>query len=282
MTVTLSGQPATVLLGNSPELTIDLSNRGASQATNVVADITLPNNVSFVLATASAGSCTNGAGSVNCQLGDIPGLTGRTVTITTTATAVGVGTFDATVSSDFDERLGNNQASAPLTIDPAVDLVFNSTATATINLDQSTIINTVLENRSILDATGVNLSISIGSGLRADSASWSIGTCTVTDLQIDCQAANFANQSSSTLTIGVTGLAIGIRSYTATLSSNEADADTTNNSVTGNVAVTDPNRESSGGGAIGLPFLWLLTLVALMTRRPKGTFSRNISGTFLE
>ncbi len=48
MTVALSGQPATVLLGSRPELTIDLSNNGASQATNVAVDITLPTNVSFV------------------------------------------------------------------------------------------------------------------------------------------------------------------------------------------------------------------------------------------
>lgn len=265
MTVALNGQPATVLLGNSPELTIDLSNNGASQATNVEVDITLPTNVSFVSATASSGSCTNGAGTVNCQLGIIPGVSGRTVTVTTTAAAVGVGMFDATVIADFDERPGNNQDSVQLTVDPAVDLVVNSPSAASIMVDQSTTVSAVLENRSILDATGVTLNISLNSGLRADSASWSIGSCTVAAQQIDCQTATFSSLSNSTLNIGVTGLTAGAQGYTVTLSSNEAEADPANNSVNATVTVNDPN--SGGGGATGLPFLWLLGWAAFLTRR---------------
>jgi hypothetical protein len=63
-------------------------------------------------------------------------------------------------------------------------------------------------------------------------------------------------------------LTAGNRSYSLVLASNEADADTANNSVNGSVAVTDPNAKKSGG-AIGLSFLWLLGLVALMRRRDK-------------
>ena len=264
MSVALSGQPATVFLGNSPALTVDLRNNGASQATNVVVDITMPNNVSFVSATTSSGSCSNGAGTVNCQLGSIPGVSLRSVTLTTMASAPGVGSFDVTVASDFDERLGNNQAAVQLTVDPAVDLVINSPSRATVNLDQSTTVSSVLENRSIMDATGVSLSISLSPGIQATSATWSIGTCTVTARQVDCQTANFANQSSSTFNISVTGLTAGDRNLSMTLSSNEADADSTNNSFSVTVSVNEPD---DGGGAIGLPFLLLLALAAFITRR---------------
>jgi uncharacterized repeat protein (TIGR01451 family) len=266
MSIALNGQPAVVLLGNSPELTVDLNNKGASQATNVAADITLPNNVTLVSATASSGSCSSGAGTVNCQLGDIPGLSGRTVTLTTTASAVGVGILDATVTSDFDERAGNNQATVQFTVDPAVDLAINSPPAATINLDQSTTIDAVLENLSILDATSVTLTIALNNGLRADSASWSIGSCTVAAQQVDCQAANFTSQSSSTLSVSVTGLTAGIRGYIATLSSSEADTDTVNNSVNATITVNDPSDEG-GGGVVGLSVLWLLLLGALVSRR---------------
>ena len=265
MTVSLN-QSATVLLGTSPELTIDLNNNGASPATNVEVDITLPATVSFVSATPSSGSCTNGAGTVNCQLGDIPGTSLRTVTLTTTAAAVGVGAFDATVIADFDERPGNNQDSVQLTINPAVDLVINTPTAAPVLVDQSTTISAVLENRSILDATGVTLTISLNSGLQADSASWSIGSCTVAAQQIDCQTATFSSLSNSTLNIGVTGLTAGAQGYTVTLSSNEAEADPANNSVNATVTVNSP-ASSSGGGATGLPFLWLLGLAAFLTRR---------------
>ena len=266
MSIALNGQPASVFLSNSPQLTVDLSNNGLSPATNVAVDINLPNNVSFVSATASSGSCNNGAGTVNCQLGDIPGLSGRTVTLTTLASAVGVGMFDASVTADFDERPGNNQDSVQLTVNSAVDLVINSPSAATININQSTTLSSAIENQSVLDATGLNLSITLDSGLRANSASWSIGTCTVTNQQVDCQASSLAGQSSSTLRFGVTGMTAGARSYNVTLSSNEADADMTNNNLTGAVSVNDPN-DDGGGGTFGLPFLWLLGLMAMMSRR---------------
>jgi uncharacterized repeat protein (TIGR01451 family) len=262
------------LLSSSPELTIDLSNNGATEATNVVVDIVLPSNVSFPSATASSGSCSNGAGVVNCQIGDVPGLTGRTVTLTTTASTVGVGMFDVSVSSDFDERPGNNNESVQLTVDPAVDLVVNAPTDRTINLQQSTTVNASIDNLSPLAATGVNMSITLDTGLRADSVSWSIGTCTLTDRQIDCQASNIAGQSSSSLTIGVTGITVGSRRYTVRLSSNEADADTTNNDVAGTVTVNDPD-DDSGGGSVGVPFLLLLGLFAIMARRRSGLTLRS-------
>jgi uncharacterized repeat protein (TIGR01451 family) len=266
MSVALSGQAATVLLGTSPELTIDLNNNGASDATNVVADITLPGNVTLVSVTPSAGTCTTGAGTVNCIMGDVPGVSGRSVSLITTASSVGVGSFDVIVSSDFDERPGNNQSSAQLTIDPAVDLVINSPSSATIDINQSTSVSATLDNLSILDATGVTLSILLPTGLQADSASWSIGTCTVTSQQVDCQAAIFANQSSATLSLGVTGLTAGNRRYTVTLSSTEADADTVNNSLEGTVRVNDPDDEG-GGGAAGLVFIWMIGFALFLARR---------------
>lgn len=276
MSVKLNGQMPTVLLGNNAMLTFDVSNNGTLQATNVEVDVTLPDIVSFVSVATSSGSCTNGAGTVNCLLGDVSGSSLNTITVTTLTTAVGVGMFDATVTADVDEMPGNNQESVQLTVDPAVELVVNAPAARSINLDQSTTVSATLENRSILDATGVTLSISLDDGLRADTATWSIGNCTVTAQQVDCQTANFASQSNSTLNIGVTGTSVGAKSYSVTLSSVEADIDPANNSVDGTVTVTvvvpDPGGSSGGGGgATGLPFLWLLGwTVFLMQRRSKG------------
>ncbi len=266
--VTLSGQPATVLLSNSPELTVDLSSNGASTATNVVVDITLPANVTFVSATPTSGTCSDGGGVVNCQLGDVPGLASRTITLTTDASSVGTGSFDAVVSADIDERATNNQASMMLTVDPAVDLAFVQPMGSSVDINQSTTVRATINNRSPLDATGVVLSISFGSGLRPDTATWSAGSCTVGIQQIDCQAANVAGLSNSTLDIGVTGSIAGSRSYTAVVTSNEADAVTSDNNVTGFVSVRDPNDDDDGGsGSIGLPFLLLMGLFGMLLRR---------------
>jgi hypothetical protein len=199
-------------------------------------------------------------------MGDVPGLSDNTVTITTTPTTVGVGTLTATVTADVDERSANNQDSLQLTVDPAVDLLINSPASVLVVLDQSATITAVVENRAVLDATGVSLSISFGNGVQIDSANWAAGSCAINAQQIDCQAASFASQSSSILTVGLTGLTTGSQSYGVTMSSNEADADPLNNSLNGTVTVNDP-AEESGGGAVGLVFLWMLSIMTLLARR---------------
>jgi len=265
MAIALDNPVATVLLGANTVLTYDLVNNGTLPATNVVADFTLPVSLSLDSVVASSGSCTNGAGSVNCVIGDVPGISSRTVTITTTPTSVGTGMLSATVTSDVDERLNNNQESVQVTVDPAVELVVNAPATSSVRIDESTTVSAMLENRSTMSATGVTLTISLNSGLLPTSASWSIGTCTVTGQQIDCQAAGFAAQSSSTLSVGVTGIVAGNKNYTVTLSANEVDADPANNSVSGTVRVNSPKDE--GGGATGPMFLWVLLLIAVMAQR---------------
>jgi len=265
MRVALTPPMSTVLFGVSTDLIYDLSNAGTAQATNVVADFTIPNTLSIDSVSASSGSCNIGTGAVNCMLGDVPGLSSETVTISTTPVTVGAGTLTAVVTADVDERPGNNQEALQITVDPAVDLAVSTPTAASINLDQSTTVNANLENRSVFDATGVTLVITLNTGLRANSASWSIGTCTVTDQRVDCQAANFASQSNSTLTLNATGTSAGARSYTVLMASNEADVNPANNNANGVVTVTDPAAKKSG--AMGIPFLGLLGLAVFLMRR---------------
>ena len=267
VSVALTGQMSTILLGASTDLVYSIANAGTLQATGVVADFTIPNALSIDSVSSSAGICTSGAGTVNCVFGNLPGLTSRTVTISTTPTAVGPVILNATVTADVDERAGNNQEVLQLTVDPAVDLAVNTPAAAAININDSTTVNVNLQNRSLaIDATGVTLTVSLNSGLRADSASWSIGTCTVTSQQVTCQTASFVRDTSSTLTLGMTGTAAGARSYTVTLASTEADTSPANNSANGTVTITDPAARKSGG-AVGLPFLCLLGLAVFLMRR---------------
>lgn len=267
VSVALDGQVSNVLLGAQTVLVYDVRSNGTVQATNVVLDVSLPATLLLDSVTPSSGNCSSNAGSISCTLGDIPGLTVRTVTITTTPTTVGPGTLSASVTADVDERPDNNQLSSLLIVDPAVDLAVNTPATASVEVRQSTTVNAVLENRSDLAATGVTMSISLNDELQANSASWSIGSCTVAARQIDCQASNFAAQSSSTLSMGVTGLATGSKGYTVTLSSSEADNDSANNSATGSIRVTAASGDDKGSGAAGPIFLCLLALIGVLTRR---------------
>lgn len=265
MRVGLNGQEPTILLGNSATVTFDVANAGTLQATNVVADFTLPNNASLISAAASMGTCSNVAGPVNCVIGDVAGISTVTVTLTSDTTAVGIGAFNASVTADVDDNTTNNQSSAILTVQPAVNLVISPPSTRQVDVDQSATLTASLQNTSILDATGVTLSVSLSSGLRANSASWPLGTCTVTSSQVDCVAATFDAQSSTTFTINVTGTTEGAKAVNVSMSSLEADADPSNNSAsaTVNVGAVD---DDSGGGSLGFAFLILLGLVSLLAR----------------
>ena len=256
MEIGLSGG-ATVLFGASAEINYDITNNGTLDATNVTADFTLPANLTLDSVSVSVGTCIGGAGTVSCTLGDVPGMSSRTVDITTTPTALGQGMISATVSADVDDRPGNNQETLQLTVDPAVDLVANAPTGASVKLNKSTTISAMLENRATLDATGVSLTVDLGNALQATAASWSIGSCTVLSQQVTCQAATFAAQSNSTINVTATGVAAGNPNITGTLSALEAELVPSDNSGSGRIEVKDPD-DSSGGGATGPFLLWLL------------------------
>jgi MYXO-CTERM domain-containing protein len=266
MQVALAGTPI-ALFGAPATINYDVVNNGSIDATNVVVDFTIPANLILDSVTPSEGTCTNGAGTISCALGDVPGFAGRTVAITVTPATVGQDMITATVSSDVDERPANNQEALSFSVDPAVDLVVSTPTAANIKLNQTATINATLENRATMDATGVTMVIDLGNALDAVSANWSLGSCTVQSTKrISCQAATFAANSNSTVTITATGILAGNPNVAITLSSVEADLVVNNNSATGRFEVKDKD-EDSGSGSTGPLFMLLLASAALLRRR---------------
>ncbi len=269
MSFGLDDPAPSALLGNTATVTFNVINAGTMPASNVLADFELPANVSLISAAASMGSCTDGGGRVNCAIGDVQGITTVTVTLTSDTVAVGSGTFNASVSADIDDDTTNNQSSLTLTVDPAVNLSVTPPSTRQISVDQSTGLTALLENTSILDATGVTLSIAVSPGLRVDSASWPLGACTVSDSQIDCDGASFRALSNVTLSLGVTALTEGSKTISFSMSSTEDEADPANNTASATLDVGPPQQEESSGGGAGL---WLLPLLGLFALRRRGRF----------
>ena len=254
MSISLDGDQGPVLLGAEVSLTFTASNAGGQSATNVVVEIGVPDNVTFESASTEFGTCTSGAGIVDCTYGTVPGNGERSVTVIATASAVGSGTFTATVSSDTDVDPDNNEESVTLVVEPAVDLVVNSVPVARTEVSQAVAVSFDLENRSTLGASGVALSVSLESGIRADSASWPLGACTVAERQVDCTADDFAAQSAAVLDLTLSGVTNGQSNYTVSLSAAEPDANETNNSINAAVQVgpvSMPGSSSSGGGGGG-------------------------------
>jgi hypothetical protein len=267
------------LLGNSATIRFDITNTGLFQATNVMAEVTLPANILLNRATASKGQCTHGGGTLNCAIGDVDGTETVTVTLATDTVAVGSGTFDASVTADVDDDPSNNRSSVTLTVQPAVNLSITPPSAQRIDVGQSAALTAMLENTAILDATGVTLSIGLAPGLRADSASWSLGECSVGNGRIDCEAASFPAQSNVILSFGVTGATDGTKTIDFTLSSIEADTYAADNSAAAFVNVgAPPGAESGGGGGGGGGGPWLLPLLGLVVlRRRRSSYRMKLS-----
>ena len=92
--------------------------------------------------------------------------------------------------------------------------------------------------------------------------------------QVDCLSDNFAGLSSSSIDLGVSGMTTGQRNYTVSLSSIEADADPSDNTMSAAVTVnavsgggTGGGGEDDGGGAASPLALWLLGWIMLVKRR---------------
>ncbi len=270
-------QVSNVLLGAATDLEYVVSSNGTLDVAAVSVNFSLPNVLTLDSVATSVGTCSNGAGMVDCNLGDLVGLSSASITLSVMPNAVGAGTLSASVSPGADERPSNNQNSVLLSVDPAVDLIAGIPTSAAVFIDASTSVSVTLNNASVINATNATASITLENGLQADSATWSIGTCTVTAQQVDCQASTFAAQTTSVLTISATGITLGNKDVTVVLASAQADANPGNNSIIGEVRVVTPNADKDDGGGATNPLVILLTLLAIMTVRNSSARRRQVA-----
>lgn len=111
LSVTMSGSPDTVLLGQNVTYNLTVTNHGPNMANGVILSDTLPNEGSLVSAMSSQGSCTNTGRVLTCDLGTLASGDAATVTITVTPQRIGSITNTAAVSAEeIDLNPANNAA----------------------------------------------------------------------------------------------------------------------------------------------------------------------------
>ncbi|HZD52089.1 MAG TPA: zinc-dependent metalloprotease family protein, partial [Woeseiaceae bacterium] len=119
--IALSGDPPSAVLGEIATIELDVTNVGTAGATGVGVIITLPGNASYSSSSAPQGTCTQGAGTVSCDIGSIPAGSDRVVTLELTAADVGSAGFTATVEADADDDPANNEVTAEFRVQAAAD-----------------------------------------------------------------------------------------------------------------------------------------------------------------
>lgn len=111
LAITKSGSPNPVLQNQTLTYTLTVTNNGPQTATGVVAEDTLPTQVTYISSSSSQGTCSATAGVVTCNIGTMLNGAVVTITISVTATTPSQAVNTAVVNSATpDPVLGNNTA----------------------------------------------------------------------------------------------------------------------------------------------------------------------------
>jgi uncharacterized repeat protein (TIGR01451 family) len=264
----LDSADLTVLTGADFSYDITLDNQGTETATDVAVNVELPAEVELQSVQPSTGSCTTGAGMVDCDLGSIAGNSTRNIALTLRATVPGDLAVQASATTTTDINLFNNLAQGIITADPAVDLVLAPISDARINRDAATTLRVSIANDSNLTANNVSVSFALDAGLRADQATFPLGVCDLRAQQVDCSGVTLSPGSSFQGAITATGVAIGQHNITINVSATEAELNGSDNSATASITVQSPTAavSSGGSGGGGGAFLWSLMLLPGLAR----------------
>ncbi|OYO17574.1 hypothetical protein CGZ94_01350 [Enemella evansiae] len=243
VSLTKTASPTTVAPGNNVTYTLTAANAGPSVASAVKITDVLPTGMSYVSATAPAGTtCTESSGTITCQANSL--AVGASIPITIVAKVaastpsgqlVNTGRVSSTTT---DPNAANNTASATVTIAPQADLqVVKTVLTNPVVAGQQVRFSIKITNNGPSDAANVTLNDPSTTGLTFVSSTTSQGSCSGTGT-VTCQIGTIAAGASVTVT--TTYLVAADRqaamTNTATATSDTADPNQGNN--TGSVTVT--------------------------------------------
>jgi uncharacterized repeat protein (TIGR01451 family) len=237
--------------------TFTVTNLGAEDATGVSFRATTSAGLELLAASAGAQACSIDTGAT-CSLGTLTAGTARQITLSLRANEVGTFAIEGASSADSDANANNDSASGTVTATAAVDLVLTGAAPS-LSLDDQGTVTATLENAADFPATGVRLTATLTSGLRADRATLAGAACGVTGQSVTCPLQDLAAHESITLDLRVTATEAGAQQVSLSATANETETAPSDNELalasTVNTA-TAPETSDGGGGA----FSWLALL----------------------
>jgi uncharacterized repeat protein (TIGR01451 family) len=201
--------PEPVGVGTSLTYTADVMNEGPQGATGVTFTDTLPSNVTFVSATASAGSCLQASHMVTCTLGAVADTDDVQVNMVVTPNAVGSITNSMKLSgNESDGATSNNSVSQTGTVVPVYTLTIAKPGNGTGTTSADAGINATPNcgatcSATYLSGTMVNIYAAPDSGSLLQS--WG-GACSGTpNSQLSCVVTMNADTTvSATFVLGIT------------------------------------------------------------------------------
>jgi uncharacterized repeat protein (TIGR01451 family) len=245
LALTLAANPHPVLVGQLLTYTLNVSNSGPSDATDVELSDVLPAGVTLVSVLPSQGSCA-GITTISCSLGTVAAGGDASVVIQVIPTQAGNITDTASVTGSLnDPDLTNNNATVTVIVytglEPRADLSITKRANAVqVSVGATFTYELTINNGGPDDATGVVVTDSLPVGLTLLAVTSSQGDCGGTDT-ITCNLGALANGDTATVTITVQADSTGQLVNEASVTAETADLDDSNNHDSATVTVRPPS-----------------------------------------
>lgn len=231
LSVTETGSPDPVTVGENLTYTVTVTNNGPHAATGVVLRDTLSEGMRHVSSTSSQGSCSQAAGAVTCELGSLANGSSATVAIVVTSTEPG-GIINTAYgeANETDPDKFNNTSTTTTIVNPAADLSITQSGSPDPVAKKKTLTYTItVTNHGPSMATGVRLVDRLPEKVKFVFSTVSQGTCFHEDGRVTCNLRELASGATAKVTIVIKPRAVGIIENAVSVTSSVPDPNITNN-----------------------------------------------------
>jgi hypothetical protein len=256
-------------VGQAFDWELTVTNAGGLATTNARAEILVPPVVIVEDVFVIGGSCTSGAGVIQCQLGDIAGGNSAIVHLSLRSDVIGANSISVAVSADNEVRTDNNRGDGTLSIAPEANLGVDLQAPASVVVGNAFDVSFSASNLSEIDAESVTVSIDLPEGVTAANATLNGNSCAIQPDSIRCSLTSFVAGATLSGNASLSASTAGSTQLTARISGNYVDPVAGNDvsdvtvSVTSTMSTAAQGGGSGGGG--GSSSVWLLAaLVGLL------------------
>jgi bacillolysin len=244
LSLSVTDSPDPIEVGNDLTYALDVTNNGPDTATDVTLTDTLPASVSFVSVTPSAPTCNESSGTVTCDLGSLNNGDTSTVTIVVTPATATTITNNVSVSgNETDPNSSNNSESTDTTVNPTSSSSADLSLSVTDSPDPIEVGNDLTYTLDVTNngpdtATDVTLTDTLPASVSFVSVTPSAPTCNESSGTVTCDLGSLNNGDTSTVTIVVTPATIATITNNASVSGNETDPNSSNNTAIIDTTVT--------------------------------------------